>query len=275
MDTLHDLLWELTLRDLTPRLKLLGVKPEKGNKGCIIDTQKREYSPEGLRRIWDALSELEQAAVAEAVYHPDHVYDVRKVRAKVGEVPNFYIKPEGAGRWYSGDPKNIARIQLLLFPSIESRQKVVPSDLVEPLRRFVPEPEKPRPPADPEPPEEQGIEIRETSPEAVAEVMALLRLAESGDLRVSEKTAMPSAAGVRKMLAVMPNGDFYPPEIAFQPGKESWEQEIGALKPVGWTRMLHTAGLVDVRGTKSKLTPKGMKALSAPPHEILRMLWTK
>ena len=98
MDTLHDLLWELTLRDLTPRLKLLGVKPEKGNKGCIIDTQKREYSPEGLRRIWDALSELERAAVAEAVYHPDYVYDARKVGAKVGEVPDFYIKPEGYGR---------------------------------------------------------------------------------------------------------------------------------------------------------------------------------
>ena len=276
MDSLHDLLWALRVQDLTPRLKLLGVKPEKVNKGCLIDTLKREYNDEGLRRIWDSLSELDRAAVAETVYHPDNLYNARKVRATYGGVPDFYIKPEGTKRWgYTQDSRNIARIQLLLFPSIQTRQPGLPSDLVESLRSFVPEPEAPRPPMLPGPPEEAGLILRETTPEAVAELRSLLRLAESGDLRASEKTSLPSAAGVHRMLGVMPNGDFYPPEIAFRPGRESWEQEIGALKPVGWTRMLHTARLVDIRGTKSKLTPKGMKALSAAPHETLRMLWKK
>lgn len=186
------------------------------------------------------------------------------------------VKPEEGRRWgYTDDPRNMGRIQLLLFKSSAYGLPVIPSDLVEPLRSFVPEPQAARPPAEAEPPEEPDLTIRVTVLEAAAELMALLRLAESGGLNVSDKTGLPSAAGIRKMLAVMPNGDFYSPETAFLTEKKSWAQEIGAIKPVGWARMLHTAGLVDVGSTKSKLTPKGMKALSEPPHETLRMLWRK
>jgi hypothetical protein len=73
----------------------------------------------------------------------------------------------------------------------------------------------------------------------------------------------------------LPVGDFYPPEVAFLPDKQSWSQEIGLIKPVAWSRLLINAKYIDVQSTKSKLTPKGIKALSAAPHAILRDLWRK
>ncbi len=68
----HDTLWNMRNEDLLLRLKLLKVKPEIKHKGGLIDTLKRAYAGDGLRRMWETLSELEQAAVAEAVYHSDH-----------------------------------------------------------------------------------------------------------------------------------------------------------------------------------------------------------
>lgn len=255
------------------RLKLLEVKPEIKHKGGLIDTLKRAYAGDGLRGMWDTLSELEQAA--EAVYHSDHGFHGGKLAAKYGACPSFYDAPEHERSWYSSNPKYATRMHLFFFSTKETHNVYIPSDLADTLRSFVSQPEEAKPLGRDSPPGEQGLVVRNTEAEALAEVMALLRLAEAGNLRVSDKTAMPSAAGVRKILDCLPMGDFYPPEVAFLPGKKSWEQEIGAIKPVAWSRLLVNAGYVDVSGTKSKLTRKGMKALSESPHNILKDLWVK
>ena len=276
MHTLHEILWELRVEDLTPRLKLLEIKSKRNNKDTIIDSLKAAYADAGLRRIWNSLTELEQAAVAESAYHQDFLYDQRQVAAKYGGTPPFYSPPENKrGGFYSYDPKYATRIHLLLFSSKYTSAYFIPHDIAERLRKFVPEPGEAKPSATNEPPTEEGIEIRNTSHEAIAEVMALLRLAESGDLRLSSKTALPSAVGVRHILSCLPAGDFYPPEVAFLPDKQPWKQEIGSIKPVAWSRLLINAKYVDVQSTKSKLTAKGIKALSTAPQEILRDLWKK
>lgn len=271
----HDTLWNMRNEDLSLRLKLLKVKPDRPNKAGLIDTMKRLYAGDGIRRMWESLSELEQAAVAEAAYHPGQLFQAGKLAAKYGECPLFYDAPEKDRGWGYNRPEYATRLHLFFFHIKESPGMFIPSDLAETLREFVPQPEEAQPTAWDTPPKEDSLTIRETEAEALAEVMALLRLAEAGDLRVSVKTAMPSAAGIRKMLDCLPMGDFYPPEVAFLPNKESWEQEIGAIKPVAWSRLLVNGGYVDVSGTKSKLTSKGMKALSEAPHKILKDLWIK
>jgi len=65
----HDTLWNLKNDELLRLLKLLEVKPELQNKGALVDKLKAEYSGEGLRRMWESLSQLERLAVAEALYH--------------------------------------------------------------------------------------------------------------------------------------------------------------------------------------------------------------
>ncbi len=261
--------------DLSLRLTLLKAKAESPKKAALIAAIKRLYAGDGLRRIWESLSDLEQAAVAEAAYQYESVFPGGRVEAKYGAAPPFYDPPEGARSWYYTNPKYATRMHLLFFSTKQCRSYFIPTDLAEGLRSFVPKPKEALPEATETPPDEEGLQIRTTTPEALAEVMALLRLAEAGDLRVSPKTAMPSAEGIRKMLECLPMGDFYPPDVAFLPKKRSWEQEIGAIKPVAWARLLVHAGYVDVGGTKSKLTRKGIKALSEAPHNILKELWGK
>ena len=277
MLTLHETLWELRNEDLSMRLKMLDLKPEKPTKAPLIDALKAAYAGDGLRRIWNSLSEVEQAAIAEAAYDPFHVFEPAKVRAKYGGDAALYVSRETGRprRPFGGHETCPTRLHLLLFSAKDISAYYIPDDLAERLRQFVPEPSQATPDATEEPPKEEGMEIRVTPQESVLEVMALLRLAESGEFRVSDKTAMPSAAGGRKILPCLPMGDFYPPEVAFRSGKKSWAQEIGAIKPVAWARLLHNAGYVDVRSPKSKLTRKGIKALSVPPHETIRDLWVK
>lgn len=276
MKTLHEILWELRNEDLSVLLKLLDVKPERVNKATLIDTVKCEFEGDGLKRIWNSLSDLEKAAVSEAAYHPYLLYDRRRVSAKYGDSPPFYAPPENERYGFSSrDSKYATRLHLLLFTTKYDNHYFVPSDLAERLRTFVPQPEDARPGVSEKPPDEDGIEIRETTHEAVKDVMALLRLAENGELKISDKTAMPSAAGGRKISSCLAAGDFYAPEIAFLPEKSKWAQEIGWIKPVAWSRLLCNAGLIDVKGSKSKLTAKGLKALSSAPHDLLKTLWAK
>jgi len=56
---------------------------------------------------------------------------------------------------------------------------------------------------------------------------------------------------------------------------EKWEQEIGLIKAIGWLRLLHAGGYLSPGGTRSKLTPAGIKALAKSPHELIRHLWKK
>lgn len=68
-------------------------------------------------------------------------------------------------------------------------------------------------------------------------------------------------------------GRFFPAHIANSPGREKWALDLGMIKPVGWVRLLQTAGYLAAGGGKSKLTPAGVKALAKPPAEVIAHLW--
>jgi hypothetical protein len=116
--------------------------------------------------------------------------------------------------------------------------------------------------------------LRETEPESINEIHALLRLAEQGLLKISEKTGMVSKATSTKILKHLSTGDYYPDDIAYLP-KNSWDNEIGNMKILGWLRLLEIGKLFSMQGSKSKLTPAGIKALAKPPHEIIKQIWKK
>ena len=82
MTLLHDILWDLKNDDLAAHLKLLEVKLKQPRKAELIDAIKASFAGEGLEAIWKSLSDLEQAAVAEACYAPDLAYDASRMRSK-------------------------------------------------------------------------------------------------------------------------------------------------------------------------------------------------
>lgn len=277
MDTLHDILWNSTLEVLNFRLKLLAAKPITGKKADCIDAIKQCYAGRGLEDIWWSLGELERLAVGEACHALDCQLDLSRFEAKYAATPLFYHVSE-KDRYdsyrYLNKVEFATRLNLLLFTRGRDHH-AVPSDLAERLRDFIPEPRDAEIKTLLEPKEQDGLIVRLTENDSLADLTAMLHLAEQGNFKVSEKTGMPSAAGSTKMITCLTGGDFYPPEVAFAPKKWDHEQEIGFIKPVAWALLLQNARLISRNGSKSKLSPAGIKALRQAPHETIRDIWRK
>jgi hypothetical protein len=184
--------------------------------------------------------------------------------------------PENARSYYSWQtPKNATRLNLFFYPESHGGSLVIPPDLAELLRPMVPEPSPTRVPCIPEPVAECGLRVRHTESEALAELGALLRLAAAEGLSFGEKTGIPAKNSLAGIEASLVGGDWFPPELAYLRDRKSWQQEIGPIKPVGWTRMLHAAGLIAKSGSKSVLTQQGRRAVEKPAWETIENIWRK
>jgi hypothetical protein len=104
------------------------------------------------------------------------------------------------------------------------------------------------------------VVIRPTELEALANVQAVLQLCSAGKLKCSEKTGRPSAATVTAVAAALHDGDFYP------------DDPIAAF---AWPLLIQAGGLARIAGGKLELTPKGRKALSDEPANVIRGIWER
>jgi len=265
MKTLRDFLLNQNNDELAVRVRLLGVKSKSQRKADMVDAIEEVLLSDGLNSVWLRLDSLARFAVAEACYADDLSFREARFLAKYGKLPSF--DKRGVKNW--------PLLILFLYKDFRRGVYVVPEDLAGKLKAFVEAPPEVELKTTKELERENGVYVRETEREALSEVLALMRLAEQGDLKVSEKTAMPSVAGIKKIHECLMVGDFYPPEVASPPNKSKYDQEIGAIKPVGWSRLLQNARYIGKVGAKSKLTPAGVKALSRPAHEVIEVLWSK
>ena len=72
---------------------------------------------------------------------------------------------------------------------------------------------------------------RDMERSAQQDLPAVLRLVDLGNVAVSVRTMQATAAAVRRIAAVLREGDFFDPA----PGKQDpWEQTIGAIKAFAW-----------------------------------------
>ncbi|MDP5185119.1 helicase-associated domain-containing protein [Blastococcus sp. BMG 814] len=106
----------------------------------------------------------------------------------------------------------------------------------------------------------EGPAVRNTEPEALANLAAVLRLCQAGRLQCSAKTSRPSAATVRAVAGVLVAGDFYPDD---------------AIAAFAWPLLLQAGGLARLNGSRLALTPKGRRALGQPAHEVIRDIWQR
>jgi len=265
MLTLRQALANFTVDQLKQLNTLLPDIPRVGRKDELIEAVLREYQGAGLANLWNRLDDLERAAVAEALYSMGGHFDASKFQAKYGKSAVFSI---------SIDRHKQRPTLLSLFMFYEDGGRCVPLDLREPLKAFAAAPQPARlvtEDALPDPSNEFPLVVRAMENEALSDLPRVLRLVEQGKVKVGDKTRQPGTATLQLLAGHQLNGDFY----AEQPKKNAWDQEIGAIKAFAWPLLLQAGGLAQQDGSKLALSRSGLKALSAPPAEVLRGLWNK
>jgi len=275
-ETLHDFLDSYTV----PMLKELASGLESNlptRKAELVGLiHQRLESATSLREIWKSLDVLQQAAVSEVLYSPAGRFDAMIFRAKYGQNPDW----GELDRW--GQRKRSSPIQLLIYNGI------IPRDLQERLKSFVPVPRPAEVQAVDDPPEtvtqsEYDYEAKRKRQVKIAvtrgdmenaaqhDLQAVLRLIDTSKVQASDKTKQVTPAGARAITEVLQGSDFYPSEENL----ETWETNPWPIKAFAWPLLLQSAGLVELAGTRLQLTASGKKALAARPHEVIHKTWSR
>ena len=245
---------------------------------------------QGLKKCWQELDQIQQAAVAEAVYVTGGVYQPAQFRAKYGQSPEWGNR--GAFSRYN---QPAAKLDLFFFSlSAYSDGSIIPEDLRVRLQTFVKEPKPLTLRSSKESPQMMLVERRyfdfelrkpirsqeempvvrcEMERAAQQDLLTILRFVHLGKVAVSDKTLMPTKATVTAIAPLIQGGDYYSDADA-QPDND-YQQPIGAIKPFAWPMILQGAGLVALDGKKLQLTVAGQKALNAAPAKTIKTIWKK
>ena len=167
---------------------------------------------------------------------------------------------------------------------------IVPEELCIKLKAFVPEPEADTleaisdkdlpdvcPPYGekyPEDPASSRFRVRKVAMETVVshDLPALLHLVDGGQINVSDKTGLATAASLRKIEAVLMGGDFYRAEDEEELNK--WDPgPLHTIRSYAWPLLLQGGGLAKRNGKKLDLTRKGKMALHAPFTDTLKEVY--
>ena len=280
--SLEEHLQKLKVDQLKPLARLLTDDPPPRKPELLGYLAKRLLDREKLRLLYESLPEIDKSAVQEAVHDEDNRLDLDRFEAKYGNRPGF-----GSMEAEYGKPAKPLAMDLFFPYSTE-----LPGDLGKLLRSFVPEPREAEAAASDALPESlavkayvwengQGTEseesiplrVRETAREALHDVHAVLRLIDLGQVRVSEKTRRPGDASMKAVTSVLSGGEYYTAEDASQ---EDWSAAHDLkMKSFAWPLLLQAAKLVELSGSKLRLTPAGRKANQQSASIVLREIWTK
>lgn len=274
MPSLHDSLWNLTLDDLRYRLRFLATRTKATRKADLVDGIKSALEGSGLLAALDELDETSRLALSEAVHSDDKRHHPIRFRSKHGRDAVFFINAEKSYSSYQ-TPANSTRLNIFFYQDSAREYPIVPCDLALRLQPLLPKPAAASVPCIPAPASEGDVTVRHTESEGLAELGALLRLAAMGKLGFSEKTGVPAKSSLTAIRESLVGGDWFPPEVAFITDAKAWEMQIGDIKPMGWTRLLHAAGLIAMSGSKSALTAQGRKAMEKPAWESIDAIWKK
>lgn len=263
----------------------LPVPPPKPTRRVdIVKAIQRCCDGAKLRELWSRLDDLQRLAVAEAVHGPAGRFDPPRFQAAHGRLPDGYRK----ANYY-----DFPVLGFFLF-SVERHNPelvVVPADLADRLREFVPPPPEPTLNTVAECPdfeerplqrwnvkgkkakfESVALVRRDMEEAAVADLFATLRLIDDGKLAVGPKTRRPSARTVELLGQVLHGGDYF---IERKPKGRGWSQPIGPIRAYVWPWLVQAGGLAAPSPGKLALTPAGRAAFGARPEVTLRRIWKR
>ena len=264
--------------------KLGALTKEKlpSRKADLADVIMRHLEGGRLQTVWQGLNELQRAAVAEVVHSEEDYF----------QPDLFHAKYEHDPVWESSEENQYYRTPSPL--RFFFYKGVMPADLKERLRAFVPPPAKARiagfdslpavhyipyrewssakrayeTKSEPAPP----MTVHETERAAQRELLSILRLIDAGKVAVSDKTRRPSNSALDAVAAVLDGGDYYP----HVPFKNKWDDEnAGPIRAFAWPLFIQAGGLAQLSGSRLQLTKGGRKAFSDPPAATIRAMWGK
>ncbi len=283
--TIREAFTDLTVDDLKPLAALVATGQPPTRKGDLVDllTSAMEDSRK-VRALYASLADLYQKALQEATHDLEGILSLEKFEAKYGATPDF----GGRGRRYGkGDSPSRLR---LFFPGY---YPVLPHNLQKILEAFVPEPPalkvntcdelppKIRPRVtrsifrggDDEVEEKVELRIRPRAKEALHDVKAMLRLIDTGEVRVGDKTRRPAQGAMKTIARVLLEGDFY---SEADQSTDDWDPAADLrIQSFAWPMLLQAAGLAEAAGTRLQLTAAGRKATARPAHDLIRQVWQK
>ncbi|MEM8805117.1 MAG: hypothetical protein AAGF01_03605 [Cyanobacteria bacterium P01_G01_bin.38] len=277
-----------TVDNLKRLLKLLPTKERPTKKADLVSLIATYLAGPGLKKSWQGLDELQQAAVAEAVYVTGGFYLSDQFQAKYGQ------SPEWRNSSYYSYNQPAAKLNLFFYSQGYGYGYIIPEDMQAQLRAFVPEPKPLELERSEQPPQTMQVERRyfdyeqrksvhtqeelpvvccEMERVAQQDLLAILRFVHLGKVAVSDKTLMPTKATVNAIAPLLQGGDYYT-DADSQP-QNDYQQPIGAIKPFAWPMILQGAGLATLDGKKLQLTAAGQKALNADPAKTIKAIWKK
>lgn len=259
--------------------RLLGGDKRIIRKAELISLISGHLKGDRLRELWRGLDHIQQAALAETIHSQSLRFDEARFKAKYDQLPDLGSEQY---YYYAHSKKGPTLARLLLHPS------GIASELAARLKEFVPAPaptqiktraaqtgedanKEANAPEDYESASAATVAMEQA---AQRDLKLILLLAREGKLRVGDTTGVPSAACAKGIEAVLTGGDFYSPEhTAAEISRAA--NKVGPVKSFAWPLLLQAAKLVAKDGTRLKLTKAGDKALSAPAHETISVIWKR
>ncbi len=257
-DTIEEGLNSLTVEQLKGLVKYTSKKPPT-RKADFVSMLAGYLREGGARTTWNKLDSLEKAAVAETAYSFSPRFQEKQFTAKYGKAPKWT-----AGKGYPEEP---SRLCLFFY------NRVMPEEMKDLLKDFVPEPAPASIRSRPEVPDEyygDQVEVYLMEGRAQRELLTVLHLIDARKVNVSAKTLRPTAATVKTIAGMLEDGDFYYP---LEDGKVN--PHLDPIRAFAWPMIVQAGGLAKPSGTRLELTRKGRKVLSEPPSDTLCSLWWK
>jgi len=267
----------MTVDALKSRLKLIATAKKVTRKADIIEEISRFVLSEKIKDYWQMLDELDQLAIAEALYYCQGYYYFDRFLAKYNQQPAYFLATDFGSKPVTSN----SRYMGLFFYN-----RNIPEDLQSLLKKFVQKPEATQIITETELPENYLFDPEndpdDYSPVTVSITEALIRhdlpvvlnLINQGKITVSDKTGVATSVSIRSLEAVLSGGDYYQPEQ--QIDIDSFEG--GPIRPIrtyAWPLLLQSSGLVKRNGKKLVLTRKGIKALTSPFSETIKLIYER
>src|SRR6185437_7323503 len=275
----------------------VGKKPPT-RKDDMVAGLMRLLDPDHLPELWKMLTPLEQSAAAETAWSRDGKFQSDLFRAKYGKP--LRPRPQAVDVMSCAASSRNEPSQSLL--NVIQPQNVMPRDIQTRVRQLVPKPpaakiktidtapeyivsptykwNEQREKSD-EGTEQVPVEQRKMERTAAHDLLAVLHLAGTGKLSITDKNRWPTPSSLRAIAEVLDGGDFYPaparksarPKDDESDDQEDEEETAGPIRAFAWPMLLQAGGLVKAHGNKLALTKAGREALTELPHVTLRALW--
>lgn len=278
---LKEFLHNLTVDELRSLNSYLPAPESNRKEDRVVAIHDAMMKGDGLIQLWTRLDDLQKAVVSEVVYAPNNYFNPDVFRSKYGTDANWGTKKS---KYYSELTPSLLG---LFFFRLE-----MPVDLKAALKSIVPKPINVLIKTVNQLPEQVTLTLRawqarqgqepdsvelvqrDTQLMAQHDLVAVLRLIDAGQLKVTAKTQRPTAASVRVVAGVLDGGDFYPPLDENHKSDFIEPTAPGFMRAFALPLLLLSADLAEVAGSKLQLTAAGKKALTAPPHQTLHKIWT-